>query len=98
MYIKPYICYFEQIKYIEFFSGIFSDNNIYNVGNKIEEQKQSLAEHDIYRIIMRAELLRHRCFLSLLLQINCIILLCWIIRIKRFLMENYCSEGGRPKR
>ena len=31
--------------------------NIYIVGNKTEEQKQSLAEHDIYRVIMGAELL-----------------------------------------
>ena len=75
------ICYFEQIKCIELFSD-------YSVGNKTEEQKQSLAKHDIYRVIIGAELLRHRCFLSLLLQITCIILLWWIDIIKSLLTEN----------
>jgi hypothetical protein len=39
--------------------------NIYIIGNKTEGQKQSLAEHDIYRVIMQTELLRHMCYLSL---------------------------------
>ena len=47
---------------------------------------------------MRAELLRHRCFLSLRLQITCIILLWWIDRIKSLLTENCRSEDGRPKK
>jgi len=58
------------------------DKNIYIIGNKTEGQKQSLAEHDIYRVIMQTELLRHMFYLSLRLQITCIILLWCIDRIE----------------